>query len=90
MAAPYTLRLDPGVRRRIAQAAERRKCSPSALVRVAVDELLQRDEKALTPYELMKDLIGSGETGGDPRLSENTGRKFTELLKARQAKRDTG
>ena len=90
MASPLTVRLDPSVRRRIAQIAKRRSCTPSAVVREAVNELLAREEKALTPYELMKDLIGSGESGGDPRLSENTGRRFTALLKARQAKRDAG
>jgi hypothetical protein len=90
MASPLTVRLNPSVRQRIAQVAKQKKCTPSAVVREAVDELLAREEKSISVYDQIKDLIGVGETGGDPRLSENTGRKFTELLLARQAKRDSG
>ncbi len=37
----------------------------------------------MSPYESIKDLIGVAR-GGDTALSKNTGKRFTELLKARQ------
>ena len=89
MAAPLTIGFDASVRRQITQVGKRRRCTPSALVREAVTDLLERENSTVSFYDQIKDLIGVGERGGDPTLSENTGRKFTALLKARQAKRDT-
>ncbi len=89
MASPVTLRLDPDLRRRVARIAKRKRCTTSAALREAIETWVEQEESRPTPYELMKDLIGVAR-GGDPKLSENTGRKFTELLLARQAKRDSG
>ena len=88
VASPITLRLDDEIRRRVTSIARRKRCSTSAALREAITTWVAREESALTPYELVKDLIGCVK-GGDPTRSENMGRKFTELLKARQAKRDS-
>ena len=87
MASPLTLRLDPELRRGLDQIAKRRKCTTSEVLRGAVARLVQEEKLRLTPYELMKDLIGTVE-GGDPKLSEQTGRRFRASLSAREAKRD--
>jgi hypothetical protein len=54
-------------------------------MREAIQKWVEKEETTLTPYELVKDIIGSV-SGGDPKMSENAGRKFTELLQARRAK----
>ena len=85
MASPVTLRLDQELRRRVERIAKRKKCATSAVLREAIQVFVEKEETALTPYELVKDIIGSVQ-GGDPKLSENMGRKFTEMLQARRAK----
>jgi hypothetical protein len=44
---------------------------------------VEREDTGETLYDRAADLIGAVH-GGDPKLSEDTGRKFTELLKARR------
>jgi Arc/MetJ-type ribon-helix-helix transcriptional regulator len=81
--SPITLRLDPEIRRRVERIARRKRASTSEVLREAITTWVEREDGAITPYESIKDLIGSVR-GGDPRLSEDTGRKFTELLRARR------
>ncbi len=83
MASPITLRLDPEIRRRVTRIAKRKRTTTSNVLREAIATWVEREDSAVTPYESIKDLIGSVK-GGDPRLSEDTGRKFTELLRARR------
>jgi len=83
MASPITLRLDPDTRRRVTRLARQRRTTSSVILREAIVTFVEKEERAMTPYESIKDLIGSVH-GGDPKLSEDTGRKFTELLKARR------
>lgn len=83
MASPITLRLDPEIRRRVTRIAKRKRTTTSNVLREAITTWVAREDSAVTAYESIKDLIGSVK-GGDPRLSEDTGRKFTELLKARR------
>jgi hypothetical protein len=85
MASPVTLRLDPELRRRIDRIARRKRTTTSSVLREAVTTWVAREESALTPYESIKDLIGSVH-GGDPMRSTDMGRKFTQLLKARRNK----
>jgi hypothetical protein len=54
-------------------------------VREAIEEYVERTP-ALPPYEALQDVIGMVE-GGPTDLSENTGKKFRELLLARRAAR---
>ena len=83
MASPLTLRLDEETRRRVARIAQRKRTTTSKVIREAITALVEREDKRLTPYELVADLIGSVH-GGDPKLSENMGRKYTAALKARR------
>ena len=86
MASPVTLRLDPDLRKRVARIARQRRTTTSSVLREAITTFVQQEEKRPTPYELIADLIGTVR-GGDPRLSEDTGRKFSEALKARYKQR---
>ncbi len=82
MASPVTLRLDKAIRRRIANVARQKKISPSRVMREAIEAGIREHERALTPYELVADLIGSVDTG-DSTLSENIGRKVAKMLQDR-------
>ena len=83
MASPITLRLDPELRKRVERIARRRRTSKSQVLREAVTTFVAREESVGSVYDSIKDLIGNTR-GGDPTLSEDTGRKFTELLRARR------
>ena len=86
MASPLTLRLDEKTRQRIARLARRKRLSTSEVVRRAIAAWADREEPVTSPYEVMKDLIGVVH-GGNPKRSEQTGRRFAELLKRRRAQR---
>jgi Arc/MetJ-type ribon-helix-helix transcriptional regulator len=83
MASPVTLRLDGEIRRRVARIARQRRTSTSHLLREAITTWLDRQESGESAYEAIKDLIGIAH-GGDPTLSRDTGRRFTQMLKARR------
>jgi metal-responsive CopG/Arc/MetJ family transcriptional regulator len=83
VASPITLRLDPELRRRVDRIARRKKTSTSQVIREAITTWVEREDSAVTPYESIKDLIGSVR-GGDPHRSADMGKKFTELLRARR------
>ena len=86
MPSPLTLRLDPKTRQRIARLARRQRLSTSEVVRQAIAAWADRQEPLASPYAAMQDLIGVVR-GGDPKRSEQTGRKFRELLKKRRGRR---
>ena len=79
-----TLRLDGATRSRLRSAARRRRLTPSAAARMAVDKWLDdEDETASTrPYELMRDLAGSVR-GGDSLRSSRETRAVAEMIKMR-------
>jgi len=81
--AAISLRLDDQMKRRVANIARRKKTSSSEVVREAVAALVQREERSLSVYEQIKDLIGTVH-GDDPRASENIGRKYAEYLQSRR------
>lgn len=83
MASPLTLRLDAETRARIERIARRKGLSTSELVRLAIATWTDRQELTSQPYEAMSDLIGTVR-GGDPRRSEQAGRKFATLLRRRR------
>ena len=86
MASPLTLRLDEKTRQRIARLARGKRLSTSEVVRQAIAAWADREEPVTSPYEAMKDLIGMVK-GGNPKRSEQTGRRFTALLKRRGSRR---
>jgi predicted DNA-binding protein len=83
------LRLDPELRRRVTRIAQRKRTTTSDVLREAITTWVEREDSSGSFYDSIKDLVGCV-SGGDPKRSENAGRKFTELLRARQAKRDSG
>jgi Arc/MetJ-type ribon-helix-helix transcriptional regulator len=86
MPSPLTVRVDDQTRQRIARIARRKHLSNSEVVRqalVAFAENAEREEPVTKPIDLVRDLIGIVK-GGDPKLSEQTGRRFAALLKERR------
>lgn len=86
MASPLTLRLDEKTRKRISRIAQRKQLSTSEVVRQAIEAWADRHEPVASPYEAVKDLIGVVH-GGNPKRSEQTGRRFTKLLRKRRGSR---
>lgn len=86
MASPLTLRLDQKTRKRIARLARRKRLTTSEVVREAIAAWADRQEPVTSPYEAVKDLIGVVR-GGNPKRSEQAGRRFKALLKRRKRRR---
>jgi hypothetical protein len=86
MASPLTLRLDAKTRKRIERIARRKQLSTSEVVRQAIEAWADRQEPVTSPYDLLSDLVGVVH-GGNSGRSEQTGRHFTRLLKARRSRR---
>jgi hypothetical protein len=76
------LRLDPELRRRVTRIAKRKRTTTSEVLREAITTWVEREDNAPTPYESVKDLIGSVH-GGDPGRST---RKLSDVLKARRGR----
>jgi len=66
-----------------------RQKTQSEIIREAIEALAASERTAaeLSPYARVEDLIGCA-SGGAEDLSEDTGRKFAELLAARGKKAD--
>jgi len=86
VASPITLRLDEKTRQRIARLARRKRLSTSEAIRQAIAAWADRQEPVSSPFEAMKDLIGVVR-GGNPKRSEQTGRRFAALLMRRRRRR---
>ena len=78
---PMSLCLDLTTDRALERIASRRGQTKSEVVREAIESLIEKER--LTPYDLVSDLVGSV-TGGPKDLSEQTGRKFREILEEKQ------
>jgi predicted DNA-binding protein len=83
VASPITLRLDPDLRQRVTRIARRKRTTTSNVLREAITTWVQREESAGSVYESIKDLVGIVH-GGDPNLSTDMGKKFTQLLRGRR------
>jgi predicted DNA-binding protein len=81
--SPVTLRLQKETRLKVARIARRRGVSTSHVIREAIEAMVDRAEAMVSPYASIADLIGLVD-GGDPQRSEDTGRRFARLLKARR------
>lgn len=82
-----TVRLDAKTERLLARIAEREGVSRSAVVRMALRRLADVGASPTTgsAYDAIEDLVGCFRSGHG-RLSEQTGRRFRELLAAREAR----
>jgi len=86
VASPLTLRLNPETRRRLDRIARRKGSTTSQVLREAIEDLVRREDCPGSAWERMKHLVGVVE-GGDPALSENTGKRFAEQLRVRRKAR---
>jgi len=86
---PTSVRLDDRTRRLLGQLMRRKNMNQSEVIREAINTLARGEAAAgdLSPYDAVADLIGCVR-GGDPNLSQDTGRKFTEMLLAEKRRRE--
>jgi predicted DNA-binding protein len=80
----FSVRLPRAKQAALARLAKAKGRSKSDLVRDAIDLLIEGGPKAQgagTAYELLAPQIGCGDTGGRETLSEQTGRRFTALVR---------
>lgn len=88
---PTSVRLDDRTRRLLKKLMRSRRKTQSEIIREAIEALARTEESnadELSPYRRVEDLIGCV-SGGPADLSENTGRKFAELLAARRRRTET-
>jgi len=78
---PTSVRLDPETERALEQLARSRSVSKSEVVRQAIELLAAQAQEA--PFDRVADLIGCVR-GGPPDLSEDTGKRFRQLLSDRK------
>jgi Arc/MetJ-type ribon-helix-helix transcriptional regulator len=78
---PTSVRLDPETERALEQPARSRSVSKSEVVRQAIELLASQERQA--PFDRVADLIGSVR-GGPPDLSEQTGKRFRQMLADRK------
>jgi Arc/MetJ-type ribon-helix-helix transcriptional regulator len=78
---PTSVRLDPETERALEQLARSRSVSKSEVVRQAIELLASQERKS--PFDRVADLIGNVR-GGPPDLSEDTGKRFHQLLTERK------
>jgi len=84
-----TVRLDPETAELLMRLRRRRNTTKSDVIREAVRELAARElrvAEARRPYEAVKRLLGSVNSGG-LHLSKRTGEQFTSLLAERRRAR---
>jgi Arc/MetJ-type ribon-helix-helix transcriptional regulator len=84
-----TVRLDIKTEVALKRLTARRGQTKSEVIRDAVGHLVEEEDKQTSAYEKVQPFIGIIE-GGDPRLSENTGKRFLELLENRQSAARSG
>ena len=86
---PFSIRLDAHTERVVRRLARRSGRTKSDVIRQAIAALDQDDvpsPRRPTAYERLAHLIGTAR-GGDRRLSDETGKRFAELLQVKQRAR---
>lgn len=81
---PTSVRLDTKTEALIDRLAKRRGETKSEIIREALKRLAKQEGalgRPVTPYEAMAPFLGCAK-GGPPDLSERTGRRFAEILRA--------
>jgi Arc/MetJ-type ribon-helix-helix transcriptional regulator len=77
-----SVQLDPETEMTVERLAQRKAQSRSEIVRQAVELLAAQDRES--PFDRVADLIGCV-SGGPSDLSEETGKKFRQLLARKNA-----
>ncbi|MGH9816173.1 MAG: ribbon-helix-helix protein, CopG family [Candidatus Acidiferrales bacterium] len=85
MPALVSARVGEKTRRRFTRIARRKRVSTSHALREAINDWMERQETEESFYDKVAHLVGVVR-GGDPKRSENGGRKFAEFLKARRGR----
>jgi predicted transcriptional regulator len=82
-----TLRLERTTRRRLQAAAKRRRVTPSAAARTALEHwLLAEEREEARPYDAMADLLGAVR-GGDPGRSTRGSKWISGAPRSRARRR---
>ena len=84
-----TVRLDVKTEAALKRLSARRGQTKSEVIRDAIVHLADEEEGQPSAYERLQPFLGIVE-GGDPKLSEDTGKRFREILENRQRARRTG
>ena len=84
-----TVRLDIRTEVALKRLTARRGQTKSEVIRDAVEHLDAEGEGQTSAYERLQPFIGISE-GGDPKLSEDTGKRFREILESKQRARRSG
>jgi len=81
-----TVRLDIRTEAALKRLSARRGQTKSEVIRDAIVRLAEEEEEHPSAFERLQPFIGIVE-GGDPQLSQNTGKRFRELLENRERAR---
>jgi len=81
-----TVRLDTRTEAALKRLSAQRGQTKSEVIRDAIVRLAEEEKEHASAYERFRPFIGIVE-GGDPQLSQNTGKRFRELLENRERAR---
>jgi predicted DNA-binding protein len=84
-----TVRLDAKTEAALKRLTARRGQTKSEVIRDAIAHLSDEEKDQPSAFERLQPYIGVIE-GDDPKLSEDTGRRFRELLETTQRARRSG
>jgi predicted DNA-binding protein len=86
---PTTVRLDARTEAALARLAKKTGRTKSQVIRDAIEHMAHSDALVREPesaYEAMQHVVGCADSGG-AQLSDDTGRKFRDLLTRRRGRR---
>lgn len=83
-----TVRLDTNTEATLKRLAMKRGQTKSDLIRDAIARLAE-EEGALSAYERLQPFVGVADSGGQ-HLSEDTGRRFRQVLEEKRRARRSG
>ena len=86
---PTTVRLDARTEAALARLAKKSGRTKSQVIRDAIARMAESDAQVREPesaYQAMQHVVGCADSGG-AQLSEDTGKKFRELLMRRRGRR---
>lgn len=83
-----TVRLDPKTRTALERLAESRGQTRSEVIRDAITRMAQEAEGPASAYDRLAPFLGVADSGGE-ELSQNTGKRFREILEAKRNARDS-
>ena len=80
---PFSIRLDPETQALIERMARSRGQTRSSVVREAVARYAAAKDDTRTLYERMKPFVGTVRSDGTAPLSEETGKRFADLVQTK-------